>query len=280
MTEYKRSLGVGIAWRQELASFIAGLEDLHFVEVVAEGIDWRAPIPRSLAALRARDVEVIPHGLRLSLGGAGRPEPDRLEHLARVAAALDSPLVSEHVAFVRAGDAVAGHLMPVPRTRAALEVLTENVAIAQAALPVPLALEHVAALIEWPEAEMDEATFLCELLAGTDAQLLLDVSNLYANSQNHGYDALDFLERLPLERIAYVHVGGGVERDGVYHDTHSDPVHPGVLALVEELCMRTTPPGVLLERDDNFPPPHVTAGELEAIRAAVGAGMRRRAGHV
>jgi uncharacterized protein len=281
MSEYRRSLGVGIGWRQEIATFIAGLEDLHFVEVVAESIDPRAPIPRPLAALRAREVEVIPHGLRLSLGGAGRPEPERLEHLAAVAAAFDSPLVSEHVAFVRAGDAVAGHLMPVPRTREALEVLIENVEIAQAALPVPLALEHVAALIEWPEAEMDEATFLCELLAGTGAQLLLDVSNLYGNSHNHGYDPRNFLDRLPLERIAYVHVGGGVERDGIYHDTHVDPVQPGVLALVGELCLRTTPPGVLLERDDNFPPPDVMAGELEAIRAAVGAGMRRRApGHV
>ncbi|MGZ4195212.1 MAG: DUF692 domain-containing protein [Solirubrobacteraceae bacterium] len=281
MTETKRSLGVGIGWREELATFIGGLDDLHFVEVVAESIDPNALIPRPLAALRARDVQVIPHGLRLSLGGAARPEPERLEHLGAVASALDSPLVSEHVAFVRAGSEAAAHLMPVPRTRAALEVLIENVEIAQAALPVPLALEHVAALIEWPEAEMDEATFLCELLAGTDAQLLLDVSNLYANSHNHGYDPVRFLDRLPLERIAYVHVGGGIERDGIYHDTHSDPVQPGALALVEELCIRTTPPGVLLERDDNFPHPDVTAGELDAIRAAVDTGTRQRArGHV
>lgn len=276
MSAYKRSLGVGIGWREELATFIAALDDLHFVEVVAESIDPRAQIPRPLAALRARGVEVIPHGLRLSLGGAARPEPERLEHLAAVAAAFDSPLISEHVAFVRAGDAAAGHLMPVPRTRAALEVLIENVAIAQAALPVPLALEHVATLIEWPEAEMDEATFLCELLAATDAQLLLDVSNLHANSHNHGYDPLRFLDGLPLERIAYVHIGGGIERDGIYHDTHVDPVQPEVLALLEDLCTRATPPGVLLERDDNFPPPAVMAGELEAIRAAIGTGVRRR----
>jgi uncharacterized protein len=276
MSESNRRLGVGIGWRDELATFIAGLDDLHFVEVVAESIDPRARIPRPLVALRAQDVEVIPHGLRLSLGGAAPPEPKRLEHLAAVAAALDSPLVSEHVAFVRAGDAAAGHLMPVPRTRDALEVLIENVTIAEAALPVPLALEHVAALIEWPESEMDEATFLCELLAGTDVQLLLDVSNLYANSHNHRYDPLAFLDRLPLERIAYVHVGGGIERDGVYHDTHTDPVQPAVLALVEELCARTTPPGVLLERDDNFPPPDVMAGELDSIRAAVTKGTHRR----
>ena len=189
--------------------------------------------------------------------------------------------MSEHVAFVRAGGAEAGHLMPVPRTRDALTVLIENVKIAQAALPVPLALEHVATFIEWPEAEMDEATFLSELLAATDAQLLLDVSNLYANAHNQRYDALEFLDRVPLKRIAYVHVGGGVERDGIYHDTHTDSLVPGVLAVLEELCARTTPPGVLLERDDNFPPPNVLSSELDAIRAAVDDGANRmRTGRV
>jgi uncharacterized protein len=279
MSTVERTLGVGIGWREQLAAFIAGLDDLRFVEAVAESIDPGA-IPRPLGALRKRGVEVIPHGLRLSLGGADRPDPKRLQHLANVAVAFDSPLVSEHVAFVRAGGAEAGHLMPVPRTRDALAVLIENVQIAQAALPVPLALEHVATFIEWPEAELDEAAFLSELLATTGARLLLDVSNLYANSHNHGYDPLAFLDRVPLERIAYVHVGGGVERDGIYHDTHTDPVVPGVLALVEELCARTTPPGVLLERDDDFPPPSVLASELEAIGAAVSAGARRQtAGH-
>jgi uncharacterized protein len=275
MSASERSFGVGIGWREEIAAFIAGLDDLRFVEVVAESIDPRA-IPRPLATLRARGVQVIPHGLRLSLGGAERPDRKRLEHLARVAVEFDSPLVSEHVAFVRADGAEAGHLMPVPRTRDALAVLIENVQIAQAALPVPLALEHVATFIEWPETEMDEAAFLSELLAATSAQLLLDVSNLYANSHNHRYDPLAFLDRLPLGRIAYVHVGGGVERGGIYHDTHTDPLVPGVLALMEELCARTTPPGVLLERDDDFPPPSALAGELDAIRAAVSAGARRQ----
>lgn len=271
------SLGVGIGWRPELAAFIANLEQLRFVEVVAESVDPAVPLPRPLSALRQRGVQVIPHGLRLSLGGAQRPQRRRLEHLARVADAFGSPLVSEHVAFVRAGGAEAGHLMPVPRTAEALEVLIENVNDAQAALPVALALEHVAALVEWPEAEMDEATFLTELLEATNAALLLDVSNLYANSHNHGFDALDFLARVPLERLAYVHVGGGTEQDGTYLDTHTDPVVPAVLKLVEELCALTTPPGVMLERDDDFPPPKILAAELSAIKAAVDVGLKRQA---
>jgi uncharacterized protein len=268
--------GTGIGWRPQIAGFIAEMDDLGFVEVIAESLAVAGPLPGPLGRLKARGIPTIPHGLRLSLGSADRPDPRRISHLAAVAAKLDAPVVSEHVAFVRAGGSAAGHLMPVPRTREAVEIVADNVRLAQEQLPVPLALEHIAALVEWPEAEMSEAEFLAEILDRTGALLLLDVANLYANARNHHHDPLAFLDRVPLERLAYVHVAGGAERDGVYHDTHTHPILPGVLELLQELCARTSPPGVLLERDDDFPPHHEIAAELQRIRAAVRRGSRRR----
>jgi uncharacterized protein (UPF0276 family) len=266
-------LGLGVGWRPELEGLVARA-DLGFVEVVAENVDARR-LPPALLRARERGLQVVPHGLRLSLGGAERPDPDRLDHLAAVAERVEAPLVSEHIAFVRADGVEAGHVLPVARTHEALEIVTENVLLAQERLPVPLALEHVAAMVEWPGAEMDEATFVCELLERTGALLLLDLSNLYANAHNHGYDAVRALGRFPLRRIAYVHVGGGVHRDGMYHDTHADPVVPGVLALVEELFALIDAPGVLLERDDGFPPDDELMDELLAIDAAARRGAAR-----
>ncbi len=270
-----RRLGPGVGWRPQIDAAIAGAEGLGFVEVIAEAIGAHA-LPGGVAAARERGLQVVPHGVSLSLGGAERPDRRRLAHLAAVAERVDAPLVSEHIAFVRAGGRESGHLLPVPRTREALEILSENVAIAQEALPVPLALEHVAALVEWPGAEMDEAAFVSELIERTGALLLLDLSNLYANAHNHGWDALESLSRFPLERIAYVHVGGGTFRDGVYHDTHAHPVVPGVLALVEELFAICDPPGVLLERDDDFPSQGELTAELRAIATAARHGSEHR----
>ncbi|HYN17258.1 MAG TPA: DUF692 domain-containing protein [Actinomycetes bacterium] len=268
--------GIGIGWREELAGFVGRRDGLGFVEVVAESLHHDQPLPAGLEELARRGVPVVPHGVRLSLGSAGEPDPARVGHLAGLAERLGAPLVSEHVAFVRGGGLEAGHLLPVPRTRAALDVLATNVRLAQAELGVPLALEHVAALLEWPAPELDEAAFLTELLDRTGAWLLLDVANLYANARNHGGDPLALLDALPLERIAYVHVAGGVERDGLYHDTHAHPTPPGVLDLVAELCSRRDPPGVMLERDDAYPPEPELAGELDAIAAATRAGVARR----
>ena len=268
-------LGHGVGWRPQLDGAIARTEGLGFVEVVAESIGLPG-LPAGVVAARMRGLQVVPHGVSLSLGGAERPERARLAHLAAVAERVGAPIVSEHIAFVRAGGRESGHLLPVARTHEALRILAENVAIAQDALPVALALEHVATLVEWPAAEMDEATFVCELIQRTGALLLLDLSNLFANAHNHGWDALESLSRFPLDRIAYVHVGGGTFRDGVYHDTHAHPVVPQVLGLVEELCALVDPPGVLLERDDDFPSAGELTGELRAIAAAVGRGSERR----
>ncbi|QKW15254.1 MULTISPECIES: DUF692 domain-containing protein [unclassified Micromonospora] len=261
--------GVGIGWRPEIAGFVAELPGLRFVEVVAEGVSPTDP-PDGLVELRRRGVTVVPHGVRLSLGGTDPVEPARVGHLAAVAELLAAPLVSEHIAFVRAGGLEAGHLLPLPRTREAVDVVCANVARARADLPVPIALEPIAALFDWPDDELDEATFLTEILDRTDALLLLDIANVHANARNRGTDPLALLDRLPLDRVAYVHVAGGADHGGFYHDTHTDPVSQDVLDLLAELCARHRPPAVMLERDGHYPPAADLRAELDAIATASG----------
>ncbi|WP_129305954.1 DUF692 domain-containing protein [Streptomyces sp. L2] len=273
-----RHLGTGIGWRPEIADVVERMPGIDWVEAVAENV-CPGHLPESLLRLRERGVTVVPHGVSLGLGGADRPDEERLGALAERAVALGSPLVTEHIAFVRAGGPLtasprleAGHLLPVPRTRDALDVLCENVRIAQDALPVPLALENIAALFSWPGEELTEGQFLYELAERTGVRLLIDVANLHTNHVNRGEDPAAALAALPLEAIAYVHVAGGFERDGVWHDSHAHPVPRPVLDILTDLASRVAPPGVLLERDEDFPGAEELEGELEAIREAVRAG--------
>lgn len=268
-------LGTGIGWRPEIADAVERMPGVDWVEVVAENVCLGHP-PEALLRLRARGVTVVPHGVSLGLGGAERPDEGRLNALAERAEALGSPMVTEHIAFVRAGGPLtasdpleAGHLLPVPRTYDALDVLCENIRIAQQALPVPLAVENIAALLSWPGEEMTEGQFLYELADRTGVRLLIDVANLHTNHVNQGEDPAKALAGLPLEAIAYVHVAGGFERDGVWHDSHAHPVPRPVLDILTDLASRVSPPGVLLERDENFPGPGELERELDAIREAV-----------
>jgi uncharacterized protein (UPF0276 family) len=269
-------LGLGIGWRPEIALAIDRRADLGFIEVLAEDFAHSPTLPAPVARLRERGLAVVPHGVSLSLGGAEPLDRSRLDALARLAERLEAPVVSEHIAFVRGGGRESGHLLPLPRTWEAVELVVANARAAKAALPVPLALENIATLFEWPNPELDEATFLTEVLERADVLLLLDIENVYANARNHGYDPRAFLARIPRERIAYVHVAGGVERGGLYHDTHAQQTPPQVLELLTELCALTDVPGVMLERDDRFPPDAVLHRELDAIAAAVGRGAARR----
>lgn len=284
MTTTAAPRGTAVAWRRPLAGLLAEYTEqglLSFTEVVAENVD-PGRLPAELVALREAGVVVVPHGVTLGLAGAALPDPDRLAHLAALAERLDAPLVSEHVAFVRAaatpdplhGDVLeAGHLLPPPRTPDSLAVLVDNVRAAQAALPVPLAVENIAALLGWPEDTIEEPDFLTALVERTGCRLVLDVANLHASATARGTDPVADLLRFPLEAVAYVHVAGGVEQDGFYLDTHAHPMTPPVLDLVATLVAayddRGLPvPGILLERDDDVTEAAVRA-EHDALRAAV-----------
>lgn len=262
------TLGLGIGWRPEIAVAIDRRDDLGFVELLAENY-FDQPPPPAVHRLRERGVAVVPHGISLSLGGAEPIDPVRVAKLARLAERFNSPLVSEHLAFVRAGDLEAGHLLPTPRDRETLDIVVENILAAKKLLPVPIAIENIATLFDWPDAEMDDAEFLTEVLERADVPLLLDIENLYANAANRGHNAVDWLQRIPLERLAYVHVAGGAFSGGVYHDTHAHAVSREVLGLLADLCQRADVPGAMLERDDAFGSAAELYAELDAIMAVL-----------
>ncbi len=257
--------GLGIGWRSEISGIISQLPGLAFCEVIAESIGDR--VPDRLAAL---GVPVVTHGIALSLGGAEPLEQHRIAQLERVASLLGSPIVSEHIAFVRADGIEAGHLLPVPRTREALTVLTRNISRTQDGLSVPLAVENIAALFDWPDDELTESEFLAELVERTGVTLVLDIANVYANALNRGRDPWTELARLPLDRIAYCHIAGGTVRDGVYHDTHTAPVPHEVLGLLRTFTAAGHRAPLMLERDGHYPPEDELLDELDAIADSAG----------
>lgn len=83
-------LGIGIGWRPEIADAVEALPGIDWVEAVAENL-CADHLPESLVRLRERGVTVVPHGVSLGLGGAGRPDPGRLAGLAARAELLGTP---------------------------------------------------------------------------------------------------------------------------------------------------------------------------------------------
>lgn len=258
---------VGLGFRAALAAdLMASPRLVDFVEIVAETCFTQRAARREASAL-AELWPVVPHGVKLSLGSADGIDLDRARRLGVLARELRAEVISEHVSFTRAGGVEIGHLTQLPRTRAAVRVLADNVARVRRVLPdVPLLVENVAWSVLWPDDEMDESSFYQEIVAATGCRLLLDAGNLYANAVNEGRDPLAVLAGYPLDRIGMVHVAGGVWEDGFYFDTHAHAVPPAVMEIVARIVAAQPDVPVMIERDASFAMAELT-DEFVQIRA-------------
>jgi uncharacterized protein len=260
-------LGVGLGYRDVYREpILDGGDEIDFLEITADHFfNCDAARERLLCELREA-FTLIPHGLSLSLGSAegfNRPYFEKLKPLIR---AIDPPWWSEHISFTQSGGVEIGHLAPVPFNREGLNVLCENIGRVQEEVEVPLILENITYGVELPWNDMAEADFLTELLERQNCGLLLDVTNLYVNSITHRYDPLEFLARLPLERVVQLHFVGVESKEGKLIDNHARATNSEIWDLLEEVCRRAPVKGAILERDQNFPPFKEIREELQHAR--------------
>jgi hypothetical protein len=289
---------VGLGWRPALAAgILTHLDRIDVVEVVADDY-LRAPKAgrRALRTLAAQ-VPVHLHSVGLGLASAAAVETGRLDALGRLVGDVLPERWSEHLAFVRGGGIEIGHLAAPPRNAATVEGAARNLARARAIVGTAPAVENVATLIAPPASSMDEAEWIASILSTCDSDLLLDLHNLHCNASNFGFDASAFLDRIPAERIAVVHLAGGRpvaldacavprapradEKRRRLLDDHLHDVPEPVYALLADVAARAPRAlTVLLERDGAYPPIDHLLGELDRARAALAQGRRRaRAAH-
>src|SRR5690606_18317560 len=107
----------------------------------------------------------------------------------------------------------------------------ERILRVQEVLKEPLVIENISSYLTFPFSTLSEAEFLTELVRQTDCYLLLDVNNLFVNSVNQKFSAIDYLDGLPKEAIKELHLGGFETQATYLIDTHGQPVHPKVWQL-------------------------------------------------
>lgn len=244
---------VGILWRAELADGIrAAAGEFDFIELTAEHfIGPNRPLAREAQRIAGR-WPVLVHGLDLSLGTAADPDLAETRERSDLVQRVGALAFSEHVSFTRVPGRAIGQLTALPFTGEAVDALARRAAAL--ALDVPLRLENIA-YYHAPGGEMTEAQFLRAVLERTGAEMLLDANNLRANAANHGYDAEAFLDALPMERVAEMHIAGGGWREGMFIDTHGAAPDGEMWRIFGAAAARS--PNlrhVTLEWDHTFPP--------------------------
>lgn len=224
-----------------------------------------------LAALEdlRRDYPLSCHGVGLSLGSAEGPDEAHLARLRKLHERFAPGLVSDHLAWCRAGGVYLPDLLPVPLTEEALVAVTENIDRAQTVLGRRLLIENPSRYAPDEAPEMSEPEFLATLVSRSGCGLLLDLANIHVSAANLGIDPAAWLDAVPLDAVGEIHVAGhGRARIGsrdLVIDDHGAAVPDEVWALLEAVLARTGPIPVLVERDRNLP--ELAALIAEADRA-------------
>jgi uncharacterized protein (UPF0276 family) len=271
----------GLGWRSPLAlGILSNLDRIDLVEVIAD--DFFRARRRERRALRtlAAQTPITLHGVTLGLASTAKIETKRLDQMARLCEEVKPVTWSEHLAFVRGGGIEIGHLAAPPRTAATIDGAISNLRLARAVVGVAPLVENVATLIEPPGSDRDEATWVSEIIGNSESDLLLDLHNLHANGLNFNFDPVDFISRIPPERIGSIHLAGGrwIGRADAPRllDDHLHDVPDPVYDLLEEVASRVPHSlTVILERDGNFPPIDWLIHQLDRARRAVAQGRAR-----
>ncbi len=259
--------GAGLGLRRGLVEAWRSLEDPgpDFIEVTPE--NWMGMGGKFESDLRyfTERYPVVCHGLALSLGGPAPLDQDFVRRIDTFLHHCGAVIYSEHLSYCSDG----GHLydlMQIPFTEEAVDHVSERIRIVQDQLGRRIAVENVS-YYALPQGTMDEISFIQAVVDKADCELLLDINNIYVNSINHGYDAENFLQAIPSERIAYLHVAGHLqESPELIIDTHGDRVVDPVWQLLKQAYRYHGVLPTLLERDFNLPPLQELLTEVEVIR--------------
>ena len=266
-----RIKGAGLGFRRELIPDLkAGVPSaLSFFELAPE--NWAGMGGSSARDLRqfTERYPFVCHGLSLSLGGPTPLDEALLYHIKSFMAEHHIELYTEHLSWC-SDDGHLYDLLPIPFTADAVHWVAARIRRAQDILERRIGIENASYYVVPPGAEMSEAEFINAVIEEADCLLHLDVNNIHVNSSNHGYDALAFLDALPLERTCYIHVAGHyVEDDGLLVDTHGADVIDPVWTLLDAAYQRVGAVPTCIERDFNIPPLAELTREIEHVVATM-----------
>lgn len=261
------NLDIGLGLRRELAQqTLESKNRIDWLELVPENYMGLGGACRERLESAREKFPLVTHGINLSIGSTDDLNEEYLSKLKKLLDFIDAPWFSDHLCFTSCDGIYMHDLLPLPRSREAINLIAEKVRRVQGTIGRPFLLENISYYMNVPGSEMNDSQFLAEVIEKADCGLLLDVNNVYVNSLNHGFDPFQYLDQIPLERTVQIHVAGHKQGCEYVIDTHGAPVVEPVFELLQYVLERVDAKGVMLERDQNFPEFDEILAEVDRIR--------------
>lgn len=276
----KDSPGFGLGLRPvHYPDFLDQPQAVDWLEIISE--NYMVPGGKPLAMLDAilERYPVAMHGVSLSIGSTDGLDAQYLADLKVLSSHVQPMWISDHLCWTGVQGRNAHDLLPLPYSEEALRLVVRHVNQVQDMLGQRILLENVSSYLNYRSSEMSEWAFLRQVAEQADCLLLLDVNNIYVSGINHGFDPVEFLNHLPVERVQQIHLAGHSDHGDYIVDTHDHPVAEPVWDLYRYTCAHFGEVATMIERDDNIPELGVLIAELDRARAiaaeTLGSGVQK-----
>ena len=248
-------LGIGLGLRTvHYAHLLEHWPDVGWFEIISENYMQTAGRPLYFLDQIAERYPIVMHGVSMSIGSTDDLDVGYLGELKALRDRTRALWVSDHLCWTGVAGRNTHDLLPLPYTEEALRHTAERVRRVQDFLGAPLLLENPSSYAEFAGSSMTEWEFLARLSEEADCGLLLDVNNIYVSACNHGYRPADYLNGIPFDRVAQMHVAGHTDQGTHIVDTHIGPVLGAVWELARQAYERAPGTSLLLEWDAEIPP--------------------------
>src|ERR1700691_3605738 len=249
-TEYGIGIGLRVPHYQHI---LERKPVVDWFEIISENYMIDGGRPLAILDRILEQYRVVQHGVSIYFRSAealNREHPPRVKTLVE---RTKTPWLTDHLCWGSVDGRYTHDLLPMPYTFEAAEITARKVREARDFLEVPIAVENVSSYAEFHVSEMTEWEFWNEVVERADCGILLDVNNIYVSSQNHGFDPFTYVNSVPAERVAQIHIAGHSKYRKYILDTHDHPVIDPVWKLYSRAIGRAGLTATLLEWDDNIP---------------------------
>lgn len=244
--------GVGLRF-QHIEQILAEKPKVPWFEVLSDNYLVQGGVQQDYLLEVAEYYPLTFHGVGLSLGSTDPLNQAYLKRLKHLEQLIQPAWVSDHLCWTGVHHQVTHDLIPLPYTEETIQHVANRIQQVQEYLGRRLVIENVSSYLQYEASEMTEWEFLVAVVEQADCELLLDVNNIYVSSQNHEFDALDYLNAIPKARVKEIHLAGYEDKGTHLLDTHGQAVTPPVWDLYERTLEKMGNVPTLIEWDNNIP---------------------------
>lgn len=247
-------IGHGVGLRTEhYRDVLGGAPQVDWFEVITENFLVAGGNPRRVLRQVRERWPVVLHGVSLSIGGPDPLDEAHLSGLSRLAREIEPAWISDHLCWSGYNQHRAHDLWPLPYTEEALDHVVRRISQVQERVGRRILIENVSSYVEFASSSMPEWEFLAEVAKRADCGILLDVNNIFVSAHNHRFDALTYLNAIPVDRVGQFHLAGHSDHGTHLLDTHDHPVRDEVWELYRAAVRRFGNVPALIEWDDELP---------------------------